>query len=503
LPNPPAVSIVATSVADVTKSGNSTANVTAHQVNQDLQNPPIKLGTGGGNSTDKTTGTQNGQPIISCCSGTLGSLISRGGNQYILSNNHVLDKSNQGAAGDPISQPGLADAKCGQNPTVTVAHLSQSVHLPTDGTTGTVDAAMAQVVSGEVDTSGTILDLAGTGQPAPPSATIITSPSPGQGLAKSGDATGLTCSTIFAINTRVQVDYANSCGSTTTFRVVFDNQVIVNGGTFSNNGDSGSLIVASDTSRPIALLYAGSSSNTAGNPIQDVLTGLKDPSSGEVPQMVGGSDHPVACPAAGQAQTSTQQRELTTGRLSDSEISRATAAKDRHSVALMQDPAVTGVGVGQSEDNPAESAIVVFLKDQPRFPIPAQIDGVRTKLVAGSDFRAEQAGMQRRSLALPSISKAEVDRVHSVKQQHAAELMKNPAILGVGVGASNDNPGEGAVIVFVEEGKSVAVPSEIDGARTHVVTTDPLRTFDWGSRTHNSCSTSRACSSCKPLTRDQ
>src|SRR5207248_7822424 len=64
---------------------------------------------------------------------------------------------------------------------------------------------------------------------------------------------------------------------------------------------------------------------------------------------------------------------------------------------LMRDAAITGVGVGQSEDNPNESAIVVFAKAQPRVPIPAQIDGVRTKVIFGSEFRAQQAAVQKRS----------------------------------------------------------------------------------------------------------
>jgi hypothetical protein len=41
--------------------------------------------------------------------GTLGCLVSRGGQLYILSNNHVLANSNQGQPGDPILQPGPYD----------------------------------------------------------------------------------------------------------------------------------------------------------------------------------------------------------------------------------------------------------------------------------------------------------------------------------------------------------------------------------------------------------
>ena len=492
LPNPSAVNIVATSVADTTKSGSATANVIVHHDNQDPQNAPIKLGTSGGNATDKVT---SGRDTF-CCSGTLGSLISRGGNSYILSNNHVLDKSGQGAIGDPISQPGLADTNCGTNPSITVANLTQAVPLPMNGT-GTVDAAMAQIVASEVDTSGTILDLAAVGQPAAPSAILATANLNSQTVAKSGDATGLTCSTVNGIDVAVRVSYSTQCQGGTTFTVTFDHQISIQGANFSNNGDSGSLIVTADTARPLALLYAGSSTGTVGNPIQDVLTALKDPNSQATPTVVGGVDHAVACPAATQTQATAREKVLSRPQLPDSEVSRAIAAKNQHSIELMQDPAVTGVGVGQSDDNPAESAIVVFLKDQPRFPIPAQIEGVRTKIVPGAAFRAEQTAAKQQALALPNISKSEVSRVRATKEQHAQELMSNPAILGVGVGASSDSPGQAAMVVFVEQGKSVSVPVEIDGARTRVITTDPFRTFDWGKRTHNSCATSGTCSACK------
>ena len=54
-PNPSNVTITAVSVADSTKSGTAVADIRVHHDNQDPQSGPIKLGTSGGNSTDKTT----------------------------------------------------------------------------------------------------------------------------------------------------------------------------------------------------------------------------------------------------------------------------------------------------------------------------------------------------------------------------------------------------------------------------------------------------------------
>ena len=474
------MTITATSVADPTKSGTAIANVMAPHDNQAFQNPPVKLGTSGGNATDKTT---SGNKIY-CCSGTLGSLVSRGGGLYILSNNHVLDKSDQAAIGDPISQPGLADTNCGQNPNTIVANLSQAAPLRTSN----VDAAIAKVAGSDVDQNGTILDLAGPGNPAPPSA-ILAAPAVDQGVAKSGDASGLTCSTVNAINALIRVNYSTSCQDGTSFSVTFDNQVVVSSGSFSNNGDSGSLIVTSDTARPVALLYAGNDTSSTGNPIQDVLTALKDPSSGEIPKIVGGGDHPVGCPAGAQAQMVAREKALTVTALPEAEIARATAVKNLHAVELMQDPAVTGVGVAQSEDNPAESAIAIFVTGQPGNPIPAQIDGVRTKIIMGSEFQPRQSmAAQNHAIA---VSEAEIAKARTAKQNHAQELMANAAVYGLGVGASSDNPAESALVVFAERGKPVTVPAVMDGIRTRVVVGTPFSAFRWGKVMPSSCSAAK------------
>lgn len=484
VPNPSAVNITAVSVADGTKSASATANVLVHHINQDFQNPPIKLGTSGGNATDKTTTTDKstGKTEVFCCSGTLGALVSRGGNFYLLSNNHVLDKSDQGSPGDPISQPGLADTNCGQKQNTIVGNLTQAAPLKTSN----VDAAIAQIVTNDVDQSGAILDLMTAGEPAPPSATIA-APAIGQAVAKSGDATGVTCSSINAVALRVTVDYSPQCQGGTPFPVTFTNQIGIQGSSFSNSGDSGSLVVTSDKAQPVGLLYAGSSTGTVANPINDVLGALKD-SGGNAPQMVGAGDHAVSCPASPQAELLASQRAISQTKLPSSALARSSAAKDHYASELMQDPAVTNVEVGQSEDAPNQPAVLVLVKSRPRIPIPAQLDGVRTRIIHTAEFSPQQSTTVQKFSTLPGLSDAEVLRAKAVKDQHAETMMFDPAILGVGVGASQDSPGEPAIVVFVERGKQVNVPAEIEGVRTRIIETDRFRTFNWGKRTRNSCS---------------
>ena len=67
----------------------------AHRVDQPF---PARLGTSGGNINDFAKGF--------CYGGTLGALVHDGnGTQYILSNNHVLARTNLGVTGEDIIQP--------------------------------------------------------------------------------------------------------------------------------------------------------------------------------------------------------------------------------------------------------------------------------------------------------------------------------------------------------------------------------------------------------------
>src|SRR5512134_3911235 len=107
----------------IVKSGGGGVSHTAKQT------PPIQLGTSGGWRYDLANGY--------CCGGTLGSLIQKGGAQYVLSNYHVLasDIVNGGngrvaTTGDPVIQPGLIDVGCNANSAQNVATLSLPGTLP-------------------------------------------------------------------------------------------------------------------------------------------------------------------------------------------------------------------------------------------------------------------------------------------------------------------------------------------------------------------------------------
>ena len=325
----------------------------AHRATQTF---PIQLGTSGGNVNDRSRAF--------CCSGTLGSLVDLNGTKQILSNNHVLARADQAAAGEDISQPGLIEVGCNVNNTNTVANFTSA---PTLGSQN-VDAAIAAIRSGAVDTTGAIIDV------GIPSSTTAT-PAVGQRVAKSGRTTGLTCGSISSVNTNVSVQYQKGCNQGKKFVISYSNQVVISSSTFSAGGDSGSLIVTADQARPVALLFAGSSTTTIGNPIGDVLAAF--PGMG----FVGGPNHGVTCPGGGGGAPSGGP-----GRGPHAGWEKALAAKNQHADNLMADPAVIGVGVGA--DN-GEAVVVIYVEEgRAHGPLPLTINGVRTLIVRTDAFRA-------------------------------------------------------------------------------------------------------------------
>jgi hypothetical protein len=226
---------------------------------------PIKLGTSGGWRGDLANGY--------CCGGTLGSLISVNGVQYIMSNYHVFEGDIVGggnkitaATGDPIIQPGLIDVGCNANSAQNVGTLVQLSSL-FDGSLNNVDVSVAKVIPDMVDSSGFILGI-GT------ISTETNAPALGQLVKKSGRTSGLTRSKISGLNATVRVSYETECAGTTAFTMTYTGQIVVaKGATFLKGGDSGSTMVEDVAIKPktIGLLYAGSSTAAIANPIGEVL----------------------------------------------------------------------------------------------------------------------------------------------------------------------------------------------------------------------------------------
>jgi hypothetical protein len=323
--------------------------------NTGQQSPPIKLGTSGSNVKDINNSF--------CCTGTLGSVVKdASGNQYILSNNHVLARSNAGMAGETIMQRGYVDTvpPCSKNGTINVANLSKFVKLNFTGGNNTVDAAIAKVIAGQVSPTGSILEIGTV------SATTV-NPSVGLAVEKSGRTTAKTTGKIGSINVTATVSGYGPCGMGTK-TAIFVKQFLINSKNFSAAGDSGSLIVTQPPigtkPKPVGLLFAGSSTTTLGNPINSVLTALGI-------KVVGSrAEAPMEAPT-------------------DPELERVSQVKDRHNDELLHLPGVVGHGVSLSQDGSGRPVIVLFLKDD-RVSVenfPTTVEGVPVETQVTGEFK--------------------------------------------------------------------------------------------------------------------
>ncbi len=206
-------------------------------------------------------GVSTGHPAITA--GTIGVRVTDGRNVYALSNNHVYADQNGASIGDNVLQPGVYDY--GSDPEDAIGTLEdfEPIEMSTSAS-NLIDAAIALSSPDLLDKS-TPCDGYGT-----PKSTTAT-PAINQGVKKYGRTTGLTKGRITGIHATVNVSYDGGTAR-------FVDQLIIEPGSFSAGGDSGSLIVVdgkgrskADDRKPVGLLFAGSSLLTVANPIEPVL----------------------------------------------------------------------------------------------------------------------------------------------------------------------------------------------------------------------------------------
>jgi hypothetical protein len=496
-----ATTAVITAVLNDNVAYSATANLVIRPGNQASQSIPIELGTSGGNPND--TSTDKGLTV--CCGGTLGALVALNATQYILSTNHTLARRDGASAGDFVVQPALLDADCDTSRVTTVATLSRFFPLNNSQSPG-IDAAIAQVVAGEVDSTGKILYLGDTVDAnnipvaaAPNTGSGITADASliGREVAKSGRTTGLTCSSVDSVGVSLSVEYVQNCdGTGTPINVEFSGQIDVEGSAFSAQGDSGALVVSQDTADAVGLLFASSDSSSVANPIADVLNYFTD-SNGNPAAVVGGAAHsvigctlPIAPLSAATAVTTTP---------TSAAIQNATKARDAHISEILSHKEVQAVGLGSSRDNASEPAILLFVaKDQAHTDLPREFDGVRTRIVEvttslryGALSQTESAKAELAAVSVTStslLSESEFQRAKKVHSVNAPALLKQRGIQGVGISPSLDSSGEAALMVFLVRGVTHdAIPPVIGGVRTRVRESSQFRANNGAAPSTRSC----------------
>ncbi len=193
-------------------------------------------------------GASVGHPDVTA--GTLGAFVTDArGRVLLLSNNHVLADTDRAQLGDPVLSPGPAD---GGRPGVDrVATLTAFERLVPAG--NTVDLAVAAVDDPAL--------VGGNHVPEGVLSGVVEEVLDGVAVAKTGRTTGHTTGSVTAVELDgVTVDYGR--GRLLSFDDCLE--VEGDGRSFSDGGDSGSVVYALDGLSALGLLFAGSTRGGQG-----------------------------------------------------------------------------------------------------------------------------------------------------------------------------------------------------------------------------------------------
>jgi len=191
--------------------------------------------------------------------GTLGAIVRKGNDFFILSNSHVLAKSGTARIGDTILYPAKGDN--GVLGTHDVATLSEFKKFTLGGDfVNRCDAAIAKILPGRIgELIPSIPGIAG--------APGIMAPTIGMKVVLKGRSGVGREGLVQDVNFRTTVPYdefANEVG--------FLDQVLCT--RYTRDGDSGAIVVAKDFGKIVGLHFAGSATESVFSPIQPVIDAL-------------------------------------------------------------------------------------------------------------------------------------------------------------------------------------------------------------------------------------
>ena len=264
----------------------------------------------------------------------------------------------------------------------------------------------------------------------------------------------------------MKVDYYKDCAETQPYTTkVFTNQIGIGGAHFTDSGDSGALVLDASNAEAIGLYFAGGTDGdghglSVANPIGDVLHELGAQAGSRMSIVGTATPHNVAClrydPAVPQQSPHLPASAVEAGQ------SASIAA-----LASLHGDGILGTAAGSSLDAPGSAAVIVYT-DRPDRNIPETVNGLRTQVIV-TDAVAVARGT---APTLPSLqpgirlAPAVLANAQSVEESAAPQLMKDPAIFGVGVTQSLDNPDEAALLVLVDMGRTPrTMPAVIGGLR--------------------------------------
>jgi hypothetical protein len=310
--------------------------------------------------------------------GTLGCVAKRTADNAIvvLSNHHVMFAQGKGV-GDKLGQPDFSEScccTCGEIGSIAAGQVG-----------GLVDAAIATV-----NTSiGTVQEINQIGVIAGTAAAII-----GETVRKVGRTTGLTTGTVTDINSPAN----STAGSSFTHQVRITPVAGVD--KFSNNGDSGSVIVNA-TNQVVALLWGGNTGPSVANNIGDVLTamGITIPAGVADIDFVRDTASPVPLPTEREMLLRRVQRTLR--QTERGQVVLNVVLEFRFEVMqLLQKQRAVGV-TWQRHQGPTFLAALFRSLKEPAYQIPRQIEGVSVqRLLMSMAATLEEHGSARLRAAI-------------------------------------------------------------------------------------------------------
>lgn len=363
-------------------------------------------------SVATTSGTST---TIRTSVGTLGCFVRKTGDNtgtYILSNEHVM-LALGASVGDKMAQDHYVDCICCD--CNVIGRISEAINNTT------VDCAIAKLDS-DIAIVNEIVGI-GTIQGDVPVSTLIM----GDPVRKVGRTTALTSGTIFAISSPVEVDGK-----------IYNDQILVTAasGKFSDEGDSGAVVVNADT-KVIGLLFGGEEVapfRTFVHPIDTVKSALNitiisgsvsgggssalvTRGSEDIPARSLAAEHPLQSFETKLEQTAAGRKVLALARQHFDEVS--TLINYRRPVTL----------VWRRKQGPAFLAALMRKASVPDYEVPAEIEGVSRQnltmsLVAVLEEHASPAlrrDLQRYGLTVIAAA-ADADDLDTILERFGAAL---------------------------------------------------------------------------------
>ena len=193
------------------------------------------------------------------------------------------------------------------------------------------------------------------------------------------------CATVELVDVSVNVAYETGCATTTSFQITYTDEIMINnmpnGQSFIGDGDSGSLAVDEATAKPVGLLFAAGEASAVANPVADVLSALSAANAGKTFRSSARTAAVPGCSLPGIA-ASAKVTPQSAAALPPAPRSAARTQPQITARRMMNMKGVSAYGQSASLDAPLEPAVLIFVSPGASHAgIPAEIDGVRTRIV--------------------------------------------------------------------------------------------------------------------------